>query len=165
MGYAPHMMPQVGEIHPACGLLGVRRPRGCQTAAGADAVVAGITGEGRPLEAVRALGTRWAGGALGRIATQLVYWRLQAGDWLDESDRRTRRRSGTLSTSADLQRATIGPAPPRDARLITGAGTYLDDLRFERLAHAVVLRSPHAHAWIHGVHIDAARRAPACSRS
>ncbi|MFO1160905.1 MAG: xanthine dehydrogenase family protein molybdopterin-binding subunit [Reyranellaceae bacterium] len=58
--------------------------------------------------------------------------------------------------------STIGDSPRRreDARLITGAGTYLDDLRFERLAHAVVLRSPHAHAWIHGVHADAARRAP-----
>ena len=68
----------------------------------------------------------------------------------------------TQSTSAGLQKATIGDSPRRreDARLITGAGSYLDDLRFEGLAHAVVLRSPHAHAWIHGIHAEAARRAP-----
>ncbi|MGE0579164.1 xanthine dehydrogenase family protein molybdopterin-binding subunit, partial [Reyranella sp.] len=68
----------------------------------------------------------------------------------------------TLSTSADSRRSTIGDSPRRreDARLVRGAGSYLDDLRFEGLAHAVVLRSPHAHAWIHGVHVEAARRAP-----
>ena len=68
----------------------------------------------------------------------------------------------TLSTSALSQRSTIGDSPRRreDARLITGAGSYLDDLHFDGLAHAVVLRSPHAHAWIHGTHTDAAQRAP-----
>jgi carbon-monoxide dehydrogenase large subunit len=56
----------------------------------------------------------------------------------------------------------IGDSPRRreDARLLTGQGAYLDDLRFENLAHAVVLRSPHAHAWIHAVDTTAARRAP-----
>ena len=50
-----------------------------------------------------------------------------------------------------MTRSTIGDSPRRreDARFVTGGGAYLDDLRFERLAHAVVLRSPHAHAWIH----------------
>ena len=48
-------------------------------------------------------------------------------------------------------RSVIGDAPRRreDARFVTGRGAYLDDLRFDGLAHAVVLRSPHAHAWIH----------------
>ena len=41
------------------------------------------------------------------------------------------------------------------------SGAYLDDLRFERLAHAVVLRSPHAHAWIT---LDRRRRRPARAR-
>ena len=61
-----------------------------------------------------------------------------------------------------MTRSTIGDSPRRreDARFITGGGAYLDDLRFERLAHAVVLRSPHAHAWIHAIDVDAARRAP-----
>ncbi len=57
---------------------------------------------------------------------------------------------------------TIGQSPRRreDRRFVTGQGTYLDDLRFDRLAHAVVLRSPHAHAWIRSIDVDAARRAP-----
>lgn len=56
----------------------------------------------------------------------------------------------------------IGDAPKRreDARFITGAGAYLDDLAFNRLAHAVVLRSPHAHARITGIHTRAALRSP-----
>src|SRR5258708_32000602 len=62
----------------------------------------------------------------------------------------------------DMTKSTIGDSPKRreDARFITGGGAYLDDLPFDRLAHAVVLRSPHAHAWIHAVNVDAARRAP-----
>ncbi|HXC54551.1 MAG TPA: molybdopterin cofactor-binding domain-containing protein, partial [Rhizomicrobium sp.] len=61
-----------------------------------------------------------------------------------------------------MTRSTIGDSPRRreDARFITGGGAYLDDLRFDRLAHAVVLRAPHAHALIHAVNVDAARRAP-----
>ena len=55
----------------------------------------------------------------------------------------------------------IGDAPKRreDARFVTGRGRYLDDIVFDGLAHAVVLRSPHAHARIAGIDTDAARRA------
>ena len=47
-------------------------------------------------------------------------------------------------------RAVIGDTPRRreDARFTTGQGGYLDDLRFDDVVHAVVLRSPHAHARI-----------------
>ncbi len=59
-------------------------------------------------------------------------------------------------------RFTIGDAPKRreDARFVTGQGSYLDDLAFEGLTHAVVLRSPHAHALIRRVDCNAARAAP-----
>jgi len=63
-------------------------------------------------------------------------------------------------------------APPRgwlgksverieDAVLLTGRGRYIDDLgvRPDTL-HAAILRSPHAHAVIHAIHAEAARRAP-----
>jgi carbon-monoxide dehydrogenase large subunit len=45
-------------------------------------------------------------------------------------------------------RAVIGDAPKRreDFRFLTGRGVYLDDLAFDDLAHAVFVRSPHAHA-------------------
>ena len=45
-------------------------------------------------------------------------------------------------------------------RFLTGRGRYLDDIAFDGLAHAVVLRSPHAHARIAGIDASVARRAP-----
>jgi glycine/D-amino acid oxidase-like deaminating enzyme len=85
MGYAPHMMPQVGEIEPGLWVCSAFGGHGlAQTAAGADAVAAGIAGEDDRWTLFRPFGTGWAGGTLGRIATQLVYWRLQASDWWDE---------------------------------------------------------------------------------
>jgi carbon-monoxide dehydrogenase large subunit len=50
-------------------------------------------------------------------------------------------------------RAVIGDSPRRreDARFVTGHGAYLDDLRFDGTAHAVFVRSPHAHARIAGI--------------
>jgi aerobic carbon-monoxide dehydrogenase large subunit len=56
----------------------------------------------------------------------------------------------------------IGDSPRRreDQRFLTGTGAYLDDLRFEQLAHAVVLRSPHAHAHLRAIDTATARRAP-----
>src|ERR1700720_4633805 len=49
-----------------------------------------------------------------------------------------------------MVRSGIGDAPKRgeDLRFLTGEGRYLDDLVFEGLTHAIVLRSPHAHAQI-----------------
>ena len=57
--------------------------------------------------------------------------------------------------------AKIGDTPRRreDARFITGHGAYLDDLDFAGLAHAVLLRSPHAHARIARIDTAAARAA------
>jgi carbon-monoxide dehydrogenase large subunit len=59
-------------------------------------------------------------------------------------------------------RFVIGDAPRRreDARFVTGQGAYLDDLRFDGLAQAVVLRSPHAHALIRSIDTRAARATP-----
>ena len=59
-------------------------------------------------------------------------------------------------------RSTIGDAPKRreDARFVIGHGAYLDDLVFERLTHAALLRSPHAHARIARLDVAAARSAP-----
>src|SRR5688572_8029819 len=63
---------------------------------------------------------------------------------------------------SSMTRSTIGDAPKRreDARFTTGHGAYLDDLPFADLAHAVVLRSVHAHAGIAGIDVAAARQAP-----
>jgi aerobic carbon-monoxide dehydrogenase large subunit len=60
-----------------------------------------------------------------------------------------------------MVRSVIGDAPKRreDARFLTGRGSYLDDLSFDRLTHAVVLRSPHAHALIERIRTERARTA------
>ncbi len=59
-------------------------------------------------------------------------------------------------------RSVIGDAPKRreDARFLTGRGGYLDDLSFAGLVHAVVLRSPYAHARLDGIDGAVARGMP-----
>ncbi|HEV8680678.1 MAG TPA: xanthine dehydrogenase family protein molybdopterin-binding subunit [Stellaceae bacterium] len=59
-------------------------------------------------------------------------------------------------------RSGIGDAPKRreDPRFLTGKGRYLDDLAFAGLTHAVVLRSPHAHARIDRIDTAAASAMP-----
>ncbi|WP_207478239.1 xanthine dehydrogenase family protein molybdopterin-binding subunit [Arenibaculum pallidiluteum] len=56
----------------------------------------------------------------------------------------------------------FGQAVPRteDARLLKGGGRYTDDVGIPGQVHAYVLRSPHAHARISGVDVEAARSAP-----
>jgi aerobic carbon-monoxide dehydrogenase large subunit len=59
-------------------------------------------------------------------------------------------------------RSVIGDRPKRreDVRFLTGRGSYLDDLAFEGLTHAVVLRSPHPHAVIKRIDTKRAQAAP-----
>jgi carbon-monoxide dehydrogenase large subunit len=47
-----------------------------------------------------------------------------------------------------------------DPRLLRGRGRYIADINLPGQAHAVVLRSPHAHAAIRGIDTGAATRAP-----
>src|SRR6516165_10240278 len=47
-----------------------------------------------------------------------------------------------------------------DRRLVTGAGRYADDLSFSNEAHAIMLRSTHAHARIVSIDSKAARTVP-----
>ncbi len=56
----------------------------------------------------------------------------------------------------------IGQAVPRteDPRLLRGHGRFVDDVRLVEMAHAVVLRSPHAHARIVSIEASAARAMP-----
>ena len=56
----------------------------------------------------------------------------------------------------------VGQAVPRkeDARLLRGQGTYVDNLSATGMVHAVLVRSPHAHARITGIDTSAAKSAP-----
>ena len=47
-----------------------------------------------------------------------------------------------------------------DPRLITGQATYTDDIKLNGMAHAAILRSPHAHARINSIDTSAAQSAP-----
>ncbi len=47
-----------------------------------------------------------------------------------------------------------------DARFLTGAGQFTDDVTMARQAHAFFLRSPHAHARIRGIDTAKAKKAP-----
>jgi glycine/D-amino acid oxidase-like deaminating enzyme len=97
MGYAPHKMPQVAEIDAGLWVCSAFGGHGvAQTAAGADAVVAGILGDRSRAHLFAPFGISWAGGVFGRAATQLVYWGLQARDWWDE--KRQARNAETLRT-------------------------------------------------------------------
>ena len=59
-------------------------------------------------------------------------------------------------------RGYIGKSEPRAnaKRLLQGRGTYVDDMRFPRLAHAVFFRSPHAHARLKRLDLSAAASRP-----
>ena len=61
-----------------------------------------------------------------------------------------------------MQQAGIGDAVRRkeDERLISGRGSYADDLPIEGVARAVFVRSPHAHAHIRSIDVEAARQHP-----
>lgn len=97
MGYAPHKMPQVGEIQPGLWMCSAFGGHGlAQTAAGADAIAAGILGDDSLWRLFAPFGTRWAGGPFGQAATQLAYWSLQARDWWDE--KRQAKNAETLRT-------------------------------------------------------------------
>src|SRR4029453_2958977 len=47
-----------------------------------------------------------------------------------------------------------------DPRLLTGHGSFVDDLYLPGMLYARVLRSPHAHAHLRAIDIEAARRLP-----
>src|SRR4029079_1277610 len=47
-----------------------------------------------------------------------------------------------------------------DLRFITGEGRYLDDIRLPDMTHALVLRSPHAHARIKAIKTKRASALP-----
>ena len=54
----------------------------------------------------------------------------------------------------------IGHTREEDFRLLNGRGRYADDVTAHRQAHAVVFRSPVAHARVASIDVRAARRAP-----
>ncbi|MCZ6862909.1 MAG: FAD-binding oxidoreductase [Alphaproteobacteria bacterium] len=93
MGYAVHKMPIVGEIAPGLWSCTAFGGHGINTTASGGLLIAGAIAEGDERWRLFApFGARWAGGPLGRLATQLEYWRMQALDRWQE------RGSGDIQT-------------------------------------------------------------------
>ena len=65
--------------------------------------------------------------------------------------------------SDEIRPKVIGARVKRleDPRLLTGQGTFVDDLAPRRLAHVALRRSDQAHARIVSIETDAATGAPA----
>src|SRR5262245_17662175 len=63
---------------------------------------------------------------------------------------------------ADTRTPYVGRPMKRveDPRLLKGAGTYVDDLRLPGLVHAMIVRSPHAHARVLDIDTSAATAMP-----
>ncbi len=81
MGYAIHKMPVVGQIAPGLWSCTAFGGHGINTAASGGILIAGAIAEGdERWRLFEPFGARWAGGALGRLAVQLEYWRMQALD-------------------------------------------------------------------------------------
>ena len=67
-----------------------------------------------------------------------------------------------MTTAAEETTMLIGKPVTRveDASLITGAATYLDDLKLPGMTHVAILRSPYAHARIKSIDTSKAEAAP-----
>jgi len=80
-----HKMPFIGQLEPGLWMSSAYGGHGVgQTAAGAILLANAITEGDDEWRRYQAFPLRWAGGALGRVATQAVYWWMQARDTLDE---------------------------------------------------------------------------------
>ena len=85
MGYARHLMPQIGEIRPGVWHATAFGGHGLNTTAIAGKVLAeAILGQSDRIAMFKPFGLDWAGGPIGLAAAQLTYWKLQAQDWWRE---------------------------------------------------------------------------------
>lgn len=85
MGYATHMMPHVTRLSDSLWLSSAFGGHGvAQTAAAAIVVAAGIIDGDQRWRMFAPWAVSWAGGPIGRAATQGAYWWMQARDWIDE---------------------------------------------------------------------------------
>jgi carbon-monoxide dehydrogenase large subunit len=69
--------------------------------------------------------------------------------------------SGSGSSIPSARQGAIGARIPRLEleRLLSGHGRYLDDIKLPRMLHACFVRSPHPHARVRSIDLEAARAA------
>jgi carbon-monoxide dehydrogenase large subunit len=66
------------------------------------------------------------------------------------------------SAAMEITTSYVGAAlsPRETKKLVLGRGSYIGDVTMPSLLHAAFVRSPHAHARIRGIDVEAARRQP-----
>lgn len=85
MGYARHLMPQLGQMAPDVWHITAFGGHGLNTTAIAGKVLAeAILNETDRIRLFAPFGLDWAGGRAGLAAAQLTYWKLQLQDWWRE---------------------------------------------------------------------------------
>ncbi|MCC0064752.1 MAG: FAD-binding oxidoreductase [Defluviimonas sp.] len=81
MGYARHLMPQLGEAEPGLWHITAFGGHGLNTTAAAGSVLAeAMLGRSRRIDLFAPFGLDWAGGPAGLLAAQLTYWKLRLQD-------------------------------------------------------------------------------------
>jgi glycine/D-amino acid oxidase-like deaminating enzyme len=85
MGYARHLMPQIGQMQSGVWHATAFGGHGLNTTAIAGKVLAeAMLGQSDRIRMFAPFGLDWAGGPFGLAAAQLTYWKLQAQDWWQE---------------------------------------------------------------------------------
>lgn len=85
MGYCVHKMPVLSELEPGVWTATATGGHGLNTTAAIGIVVAEAVAERTDrYKHFAPFTARWAGGPIGRVATQFAYWGMQLLDWWDE---------------------------------------------------------------------------------
>ena len=85
LGYAIHKMPLIGPPRPHVWVATAFGGHGLNsTATGGMLIAAAIAGGDDRYRLFEPFGMPWAGGAAGRLATQLAYWKMQLSDAVQE---------------------------------------------------------------------------------
>jgi glycine/D-amino acid oxidase-like deaminating enzyme len=93
MGYAIHLMPQIGMAQPGVWVASAFGGHGLNTTAMAGELIASaIAEQDDRWRLFIPFGLVWSGGRAGRAVAQASYWGMQLGDWLDEAQSRAAER-------------------------------------------------------------------------
>lgn len=83
MSYAPHKMPQIGQLEPGYWYNTAFGGHGlCPTTAGGEVIAAAIAEGDQTYKSFAPFGLSYAGGKMGRYAAQMVYWWWRARDYI-----------------------------------------------------------------------------------
>jgi gamma-glutamylputrescine oxidase len=105
MGYAIHRMPQIGMLRPGAWVASGFGGHGLNTTAMAGELIStAIIDHDERWRQFIPFGLVWAGGAIGRRTTQLVYWGMQVRDQIDETYAKVRERRANRRAAAEAAR-------------------------------------------------------------